>query len=209
MSYQVIFTDELYHHGIKGQRWGIRRYQNYDGSYTQRGLKRYYESKDAYEKANEKYKMTKEWYKSNKKESGAKTKLTNARIEKTKLKRRTKNIYKHLKQDKLADKGKVLYSKGYTINGKKNALKVLSGIGTLGISAALISKYNNGKVPIGYGIEVSIPKQVNNIISKHSKELIAGGVALAGASAAGQVATYNKDKKLRAYYNHTSYKPLS
>ena len=92
MSYQVIFTDSLYHHGIKGQKWGIRRYQNYDGSYTQRGLKRYYESKDAYEKANEKYKTTKEWYKSNKKESGAKAKLTNARIEKTKLKRRTKNI---------------------------------------------------------------------------------------------------------------------
>ena len=25
---------ELYHHGIKGQRWGIRRFQNEDGSLT-------------------------------------------------------------------------------------------------------------------------------------------------------------------------------
>lgn len=29
------------HHGIKGQKWGIRRYQNEDGSYTAAGKKRY------------------------------------------------------------------------------------------------------------------------------------------------------------------------
>lgn len=33
--------DELYHHGIKGQRWGIRRYQNPDGSLTPAGVRRY------------------------------------------------------------------------------------------------------------------------------------------------------------------------
>ncbi len=32
---------ELYHHGIKGQRWGVRRFQNKDGSYTAAGKKRY------------------------------------------------------------------------------------------------------------------------------------------------------------------------
>ena len=35
------YSDELYHHGIKGQKWGIRRFQNEDGSYTEAGLKRY------------------------------------------------------------------------------------------------------------------------------------------------------------------------
>ena len=32
--------NELYHHGIKGQKWGIRRYQNPDGSLTDLGKKR-------------------------------------------------------------------------------------------------------------------------------------------------------------------------
>lgn len=32
--------DELYHFGIKGQRWGVRRYQNKDGSLTPAGKKR-------------------------------------------------------------------------------------------------------------------------------------------------------------------------
>lgn len=31
----------LIHHGIKGQKWGIRRFQNEDGSLTEAGKKRY------------------------------------------------------------------------------------------------------------------------------------------------------------------------
>lgn len=31
----------LYHHGIKGMRWGVRRYQRKDGSLTPEGRKRY------------------------------------------------------------------------------------------------------------------------------------------------------------------------
>jgi hypothetical protein len=32
-------TYELYHHGIKGQKWGVRRYQNKDGTLTEEGQK--------------------------------------------------------------------------------------------------------------------------------------------------------------------------
>lgn len=33
--------DELIHHGVKGQKWGVRRYQNKDGSLTPAGKLRY------------------------------------------------------------------------------------------------------------------------------------------------------------------------
>lgn len=36
-------TPELYHWGIKGMKWGVRRYQNKDGSLTPAGQKRYSE----------------------------------------------------------------------------------------------------------------------------------------------------------------------
>ena len=38
---QFYRSDELCHWGIKGMRWGVRRYQNKDGTLTPAGKKRY------------------------------------------------------------------------------------------------------------------------------------------------------------------------
>lgn len=42
---------DLRHHGIKGQKWGVRRFQNKDGSLTSAGKKRYGDSDTDYESA--------------------------------------------------------------------------------------------------------------------------------------------------------------
>lgn len=51
---------ELYHYGTKGMRWGVRRYQNADGSLTEAGQKRLdkYKAKEI-EKIVEKYQVGK------------------------------------------------------------------------------------------------------------------------------------------------------
>lgn len=59
MEYLIV-NGELYHHGIKGQKWGVRRYQNADGSLTNAG-KRRYGSTEAFE-AHQKYKAANKAY---------------------------------------------------------------------------------------------------------------------------------------------------
>ena len=61
-----MYDNELYHHGIKGQKWGVRRYQNSDGTLTSKGKNRY--ARDAREKEFNKYdESTGKYYKQSKK----------------------------------------------------------------------------------------------------------------------------------------------
>lgn len=54
MSDYILANGELYHHGVKGMKWGVRRYQNKDGSLTPAGKKKQAmrdAKQDVYEKA--------------------------------------------------------------------------------------------------------------------------------------------------------------
>ena len=117
---QELYSSELYHHGILGQKWVVRRYQNYDGSYTKKGLARYNEAEKKYTDTKAKYKQG----------SASKEELRGAKKEMNKQ-------YKQLKLDYRADKGKELYKSGKTITDLQNTRDtLLSGIGIAGGAAA-------------------------------------------------------------------------
>ena len=63
-----IYNNELYHFGIKGKKWGVRRYQNHDGTLTAAGKKRY--ARDAIEKEFNKYDSSTGTYYKNSKKNG-------------------------------------------------------------------------------------------------------------------------------------------
>ena len=142
--YETSFT--LSHHGIKGQRWGVRRFQNKDGTLTAKGKKRYKDSgEDVKSMSNEELR----------------SRINRLRNEKTYMDL-TKNESKISKAADNLQKKASLGSK--TVETKKNLTKIKGGnteaydVAGQGIKAVTKS--------------ASIVKKVDNMVtdSKHVKK---------------------------------------
>lgn len=66
-------SGELYHFGVKGMKWGVRRYQNADGSLTAAGKRRYGYKKDGSQTTQGKQRQITDAYKDAKKQATSKS----------------------------------------------------------------------------------------------------------------------------------------
>lgn len=183
MYTEYLYEDSLAHHGILGQKWGIRRYQNYDGSYTQAGMKRYNKSLEEYNKKDESYKEAKKAYKAG---TGTEADMVNKKVARRQAKNKLNKDYKHLKQDKLGDKGKKLYAEGHTITGDAQMTNRVASVAATASSGAMMLR------------------RAGIITDKQAKAVLVGSAVATGAAFVKDSVDRNRAKKLRAYYNHTS-----
>ena len=115
ISTEALRKDFIAHHGIKGQKWGVRRYRNEDGSLTEAGKKRY--EKDSiklerkYNAADKKYrKMDKRarqlvdysqrarWLMDDEKVANKAKRFDRANYKYTKSLRKAENLYNKMKK---------------------------------------------------------------------------------------------------------------
>lgn len=161
------------HFGVKGMKWGVRRYRDYDGSYTQAGLRRYGVTERRYEDADASLKKAKADYKAG---TGSKLDVNRAKNTRKEALRDLKKDYKRLKNDKLADEGKRMYAEGKTITG--NWLGTQRAASAVALTSVLLDMYGKREAAIA--------------------TMVGGSAVIAGK----RLVNEHGNKRLRAYYGH-------
>lgn len=198
----------LIHHGIKGMKWGVRRFQNKDGTYTQAGLARYRKAEQAYETQKKIRDETYSKYKSGDPKvtfsqfDKEDKKLGNARV-------KLNNEYTNLKKAYQADKGKELYRRGNTINMLDNQQRIAGKVAGTTIGLAITAAQVTGEREISHMLlkaQSGTPIGLTDIdrLPAPTKASIAVAGATLAAYGAYSANNFRKKKSMRAYWHKSN-----
>ena len=128
----------IQHHGIKGQKWGVRRFQNEDGTLTPAGRKRYGEDLDIDDKSRRNIARIRKG-EAYRRLDVAKSNNDTNKVRIAELQGRVRSAKRTEKLMKSVDKGAELAAKGQTISG--NRRKAAAALIGSNVAAKYLNRY--------------------------------------------------------------------
>lgn len=160
--------DELMHYGIKGQKWGVRRFQNEDGTLTPAGRKKYRqevraENKKAFEYGREATIAANAATYARNQQIKSRKKLDKALAKDPEmLKKSTKKKYKRSLADIKSEKEMKKYAKETEARAKKHCDSLIKKYGSENVKALNYDNYKtkDGKVTQRLNEQVITGKEI-------------------------------------------------
>lgn len=191
------FKDELFHHGVKGQKWGVRRYQNEDGSYTSKGRKRYGMDLDLNDKSRKNIAKIRTGEAKRRLDVAKANNDTNyTRI--AELQGRVRSAKRNERRVRSIDKGSKLAAKGQTITGNKiKSAVVYSGSQ---IAAKNLAEYMQKRVD---QLQTEGRLTAGHLAVARATAII-GSSTISSLGIAYALKKTSDNRKIRAYYENDS-----